>query len=352
MAEEEDLLVQSSLLLYQTEDGKQRIEVRLEGETVWLTQRLMSELFQTTPENITMHLKHIFSEGELDLNSVTKESLVTARDGKKYRTKLYRLEAIVAVGYRIQSHRGTQFRQWATQRLQEYIVKGFTMDDERLSNPGGLDYFDELLERIRVIRASEKRFYQKIRDIYLLSADYDPKHPMTHEFFATVQNKLIFSVTGMTAAEVIHNRADAFKPNMGLTTWKGAGRGKVLGKQDVDVAKNYMKKEEIETLDLLVNQYIDFAELQIRSKKMMYMKDWKAKLDAFLQLNEREILGHAGKISTELAKELAHAQYDKYVNHRKDLEMKLAEDELTNLIRQVESKVEASSMESDETIST
>lgn len=340
MSNKEELLTQSSLLFYQTEDGKQRIEVRLEEETVWLTQRLMAELFQTTPENITIHLKNIFSEGELDPNSVTKESLVTARDGKKYRTKLYQLEAIIAVGYRIQSNRGTQFRQWATHRLQEYIVKGFTMDDERLANPGGLDYFDELLERIRAIRASEKRFYQKIRDIYLLSADYDPKHPMTQEFFATVQNKLLFATTGMTAAEIVHGRADASKPNMGLTTWKGAGRGKILGKQDIEIAKNYMTREEIETLDLLVNQYIDFAELQTRSHKIMYMKDWKAKLDAFLQLNEREILTHAGKISAELAKELAYKQYDKYTDRRKMLETKLADQELTKLIEEVARKLE------------
>ena len=338
MTDEETLFTHSTLLFYQTEDGRQRIEVRLEEETVWLTQRLMAELFQTTPENITIHLKNIFSEGELDPNSVTKESLVTARDGKNYRTKLYRLEAIIAVGYRIQSHRGTQFRQWATHRLQEYIVKGFTMDDERLANPGGLDYFDELLERIRAIRASEKRFYQKIRDIYLLSADYDPKHPMTQEFFATVQNKLLFATTGMTAAEIIHSRANASKLNMGLTTWKGAGRGKVLGKQDVEIAKNYMNEEEIETLDLLVNQYIDFAELQTRSRKTMYMKDWKTKLDAFMQLNEREILTHAGKISAELAKELAHTQYDQYVDLRKTLEIQLSDEELTNIIRQVGSK--------------
>jgi hypothetical protein len=223
MSNQEALASRSSLLFYQTEDGKQRIEVRLEEETVWLTQRQMSELFQTTSENITIHLKNIFSEGELDSNSVAKESLVTARDGKNYRTKLYRLEAIIAVGYRIQSHRGTQFRQWATQKLQEFIVKGFAMDDERLANPGGFDYFDELLERIRAIRASEKRFYQKIRDIYLLSADYDSKNPMTQEFFATVQNKLIYATTGMTAAEIIHSRADASKLNMGLQHGKVQG---------------------------------------------------------------------------------------------------------------------------------
>ncbi|HSX03611.1 MAG TPA: virulence RhuM family protein [Rhabdochlamydiaceae bacterium] len=340
MSDEEAIHMRSSILFYQTEDGRQRIEVRLEEDTVWLTQRLMSELFQTTPENITMHLKNIFGEGELDPNSVTKESLVTARDGKNYRTKLYRLEVIIAVGYRIQSNRGTQFRQWATQRLQEYIVKGFTMDDERLSNPGGLDYFDELLERIRAIRASEKRFYQKIRDIYLLSADYDPKHPMTQEFFATVQNKLLFAVTGMTAAEIVHARADATKPNMGLSSWKGAGRGKILGRQDIEIAKNYMSREEIETLDLLVNQYIDFAELQTRSRKVMYMKDWKEKLNAFLQLNEREILTHAGKISADLAKELAHTQYEKYVDHRKFIESKLADEELSNIIQEITRKLD------------
>lgn len=340
MSDQEALASRGSLLFYQTEDGKQRIEVRLEEETVWLTQRQMSELFQTTSENITIHLKNIFSEGELDSNSVAKESLVTARDGKNYRTKLYRLEAIIAVGYRIQSHRGTQFRQWATQKLQEFIVKGFAMDDERLANPGGLDYFDELLERIRAIRASEKRFYHKIRDIYLLSADYDSKHPMTQEFFATVQNKLIYATTGMTAAEIIHSRADASKLNMGLTTWKGAGRGKVLGRQDIEIAKNYMNREEIETLDLLVNQYIDFAELQTRSRKVMYMKDWKDKLDAFLKLNEREILHSAGKVSAELAKELAHAQYDQYVDHQKLLEVKLADEELSKDILEIVRKTD------------
>ncbi len=329
MSDEEILSTHSSLLFYQTENGKQRIEVRLEEETVWLSQKLMSELFQTTPENINIHLKNIFSEGELDPITVTKESLVTARDGKNYRTKLYRLEVIIAVGYRIQSNRGTQFRQWATQRLQEYIVKGFTLDDERLANPGGFDYFGELLERIRAIRASEKRFYQKVRDIYLLSVDYDPKHSVTQEFFASIQNKLLFATTGKTAAEIIHSRADASKHNMGLTTWKGAGRGKILGRQDIEIAKNYMSHEEIETLDLLVNQYIDFAELQTRSRKVMYMKDWKAKLDAFLHLNEREILTHTGKISAELAKELANKQYEIYVDHRKMLETRVADEELT-----------------------
>lgn len=212
----------SEILLYTTHDGKQRIEVRLEGETVWLSQLAMTELFQTTKQNISLHLKNIFTEGELSESSVVKEYLTTAVDGKDYKTKLYRLEAIIAVGYRVKSHHGTQFRQWATERLSEYVVKGFTIDDERLSEPGGVDYFDELLERIRAIRASEKRFYQKVRDIYLTSADYDPKNPMTQEFYAIVQNKMLYAATGKTAAELIHDRADATLPNMGLTSWKGA----------------------------------------------------------------------------------------------------------------------------------
>ena len=207
---DEHFMSQGQILLYQTEDGSQRIEVHLQDETVWLSQKLMAELFQTTPQNINMHLKNIFSEGEITQKSVIKESLITASDGKQYRTQLYRLEVIIAIGYRVSSHRGTQFRQWATQRLKEYIVKGFTLDDERLSKPGGMDYFDELLDRIRAIRSSEKRFYQKIRDIYTLSADYDPQHPMTQEFFKTVQNKLLYAVTGFTAAEIIYKRTNAF----------------------------------------------------------------------------------------------------------------------------------------------
>lgn len=218
---DENSMNQGQILLYQTEDGRQRIEVHLQEETVWLSQKGMAELFQTTPQNINMHLKNIFSEGEIPPEAVIKDSLITASDGKKYRTQLYCLEAIIAIGYRVSSHRGTQFRQWATQRLKEYIVKGFTLDDERLSKPEGMDYFDELLDRIRTIRISEKRFYQKIKDIYTLSADYDPQHPMIQEFFKTVQNKLLYAVTRCTAAEIIHARAHASIPNMGLTTWDG-----------------------------------------------------------------------------------------------------------------------------------
>lgn len=331
----EDLLAQGQILLYRTEDGGNRIEVRLENGTVWLSQKHMAELFQTTTANINIHLKNIFSEVELTPDSVIKDCLITASDGKKYWTKLYRLEAILAVGYRVSSHRGIQFRQWATQRLQEYIVKGFTLDDERLSKPGDLDYFDELLDRIRAIRLSEKRFYQKVRDIYALSADYDCEHPMTQEFFKVVQNKLFYAVTGLTAAEIINQRASSVNPNMGLTTWDGAERGKKLTKHDVEIAKNYLNYEELKELESLVSQYLDFAERQARLRKMMYMADWKEKLDAFLKLNNGEILTHAGKISAELAKDLAYSEYAKFDQARRAKEDESAEYEWREMISKI-----------------
>lgn len=339
---EENLPTQSQILFYQTEDGRQRIEVHLEDETVWLSQKLLAELFQTTLQNINIHLKNIFNEGEISPKSVIKESLITASDGKKYRTQLYRLEAIIAIGYRVSSHRGTQFRQWATQRLSEYIVKGFTLDDEKLSKPGGIDYFDELIDRIRAIRTSEKRFYQKIREIYTLSADYDTQHLMTHEFFKTVQNKLLYAVTGFTAAEIIHKRANASNPNMGLTTWDGAGRGKKLAKHDAEIAKNYLNHEEIKDLELLVSQYLDFAERQARHRKIMYMIDWKTKLDAFLQLNDEKILTHAGKISAEMAKELASSEYAKFEEHRRREEVTHSEEHLREALNKVMANRESS----------
>lgn len=331
----EILANESQILLYQTDDGRQRIEVHLQEETVWLSQKGMAELFQTTPQNINIHLKNVFFEGEISQKSVIKDSLITAADGKKYRTQLYRLEAIISVGYRVSSHRGTQFRQWATERLREYIVKGFTLDDERLSKSGGVDYFDELLDRIRAIRSSEKRFYQKIKDIYTLSADYNPEHPMTQEFFKTVQNKLLYAVTGFTAAEIIHKRASASKPNMGLTTWDGAGRGKTLIKRDVEISKNYLNHEEIKDLESLVDQYLDFAERQARHRKVMYMADWKSKLDAFLELNDEKILTHAGTISAEIAKELALSEYAKFEERRRSEEATYAEKELREALQKV-----------------
>lgn len=303
-----DLPVRSHFLLYTTEDGKQRIEVRLEDETVWLNQAAMAELFQTTKQNISLHLRNIFAENELMEESVVKEYLTTAADGKSYRTKYYNLEAIIAVGYRVRSHRGTQFRQWATERLREYLVKGFVLDDERLKEGRhiGGDYFDELLERIRDIRASEKRFYQKIRDIYKLAVDYDPKAEETLEFFRIVQNKLHFAVSGRTAAELIAQRADAAKPNMGLTSWKGTR----VRKGDVTIAKNYLNASELEQLNRIVVMYLDYAEDQAKRRKQVFMRDWREKLDAFLQFNEREVLEDAGRVSKAVAERLALEQYE------------------------------------------
>ncbi len=333
-----DQINQSQILLYQTEDGRQRIEVRLDQGTVWLSQVLMAELFQTTVANINLHIRNIYDEKELLMEGTIKECLIVRNEGSRrvQRTVIYyNLDMILAVGFRVRSHRGVQFRQWATQRLNEYIVKGFTLDDERLSKPGGVDYFDELLDRIRVIRSSEKRFYQKIRDIYTLSADYDSQHPMAQEFFKTVQNKLLYAVTGFTAAEIIHKRADASKPNMGLTTWDGASRGKVLVKRDVEISKNYLNHEEIKDLASLVDQYLDFAERQARRQKVMYMADWRSKLDAFLQLNDDKILTHAGKISAEMAKELALTEYAKFEGHRRSEEGIHAEKELREALQKV-----------------
>ncbi|MGB8216262.1 MAG: virulence RhuM family protein [Candidatus Methanoperedens sp.] len=331
----------SSILLYQTEDGRQRIEVRLENETVWLNQRLLSELFQKDVRTINEHIKNIYDEGELTPEATIRKFRIVQTEGGRQVSRtvdFYNLDVIIAVGYRVHSHRGTQFRQWATERLREFIVKGFTLDDERLSESDGIKYFDELLERIRAIRASEKRFYQKIRDIYTLSADYDKGHNLTKEFFATVQNKILYAVTGMTAAELIHSRADAGKPNMGLTTWKGVGHKRQLTKQDTEIAKNYLYEEEMRTLELLVNQYLDFAELQARQHKIMYMADWKKKLDAFLELNDQDILSNAGRISSEMAVELAHAQYELYSNERNLIEANKADEELREAIKKLTSK--------------
>ena len=308
---------QSEILLYQTEDGGTRIEVRLQGETVWMTQAAMAGLYQTTPQNITLHLKTIYHEGELDPEATCKEFLQVQSEGSREvsrNRKFYNLPAIIAVGYRVRSLRGTQFRRWATERLDEYLVKGFTMDDERLKAVRniGFDYFDELLERIRDIRSSEKRFYQKIRDIYKLAVDYDPKAEETQEFFSIVQNKLHFAIAGKTAAELIAERADATKTNMGLTSWKGSK----VRKGDVTIAKNYLNAAEIEGLNRIVTMYLDFAEDQARRHRQIFMRDWRKKLDAFLQFNERDILKNPGKVSKAVADQLALEQYEIFHQHR------------------------------------
>ncbi len=304
------------LVLFRPNDGGNELRVRLEGETVWLTQAQMAELFQSTPQNITIHLKAIYEEGELSEAATCKDYLQVRDEGQrsvKRMLKHYSLDAILAVGYRVRSTRGTQFRQWATATLSEYLTKGFVMDDERLKEGRSLgrDYFDELLERIRDIRASERRFYQKIADIYATSIDYEPNAAQTREFYATVQNKLHWAIHGRTAAEIISERADASKPNMGLTTWKNAPGGPIR-KGDVGIAKNYLTAEEIEALNRIVTMYLDYAEDQARKQKPMHMADWAKKLDAFLRFNERDILTHAGKVSMELAQEHARLEFGKH----------------------------------------
>jgi hypothetical protein len=306
---------QSSIILYQTEDGRTRIQCRFENNTVWLTQALIAELFQVTPQNVTLHLKAIYKEGELDETATCKDYLQVRTEGGRQISralKHYSLPVILAVGYRVRSHRGTQFRQWATARLTEYLVKGFTMDDERLKNPPGkgqTDYFDELLERIRDIRSSERRFYQKVLDIYATSVDYTPNTEMSQEFFATVQNKMHWAAHGHTAAEVIQERANAAKPMMGLMTTRP---GTIIRKEDVSIAKNYLSEEELQTLNRIVNLYIEFAELQALNRKPMTMRNWIEKLDEFLKISGRELLHHAGKISAEAAKLKAEMEYDRY----------------------------------------
>lgn len=300
-------------LVYQTEDGKTRIDVRLDGQTLWLPQADIATLFQTTPQNITLHIKSIYDDGELDEPATCKEYLQVRSEGKRRverSIKHYSLDVVIAVGYRVRSHRGTQFRRWATERLKELLVKGFVMDDERLKEGRslGADYFDELLARIRDIRASEKRFYQKVRDIYALSIDYDPKAPTTQEFFQIVQNKLHWAISGHTAAEIIALRADSTKPNMGLTTWKGAK----VRPADVTIAKNYLNSDEINQLNRLVTMYLDYAEDQAQRQQPLYMKDWRAKLDGFLKFNDRAILAHAGKVSMEDAHKKALEEYERF----------------------------------------
>jgi len=296
-------------LVYQTQDGKLKIDVRFEGETVWLTQQQMAELFQTTKQNVSLHIQNVFSECELAEDSVVKDSLTTAADGKNYSTKFYNLDVIISVGYRVKSHRGTQFRIWATQRLREYIVKGFVLDDERLKNPDQpFDYFEELTRRIQDIRTSERRFYQKITDIYATSIDYDPTQEISIRFFKTVQNKVHWAISGQTAAEIVHDRVDAAKPNLGLTNWRGA----TIRKDDVAIAKNYLTEPELAALNNLVEQYLVFAEGQAMRRVPMHMGDWIKKLDGFLSLNERDILAHAGHISHEMALTKAELEYDKF----------------------------------------
>lgn len=297
-----------SIILYQSADGQSKIEVTLSNDTVWLTADQMAELFQRNKSTISRHIRNVFEEGELNADSVVAFFATTAADKKTYQVAFYNLDMIISIGYRVKSHRGVQFRIWATQVLREYLVKGFAMNDELLKCAGGGNYFDELLSRIRDIRSSEKVFYRKVLEIYALSIDYDPRAESTQLFFKTVQNKMHFSAHGHTAAEIIYERADAEKDFMGLTAWNGA----LPRRTDAEVAKNYLSADELDTLNRIVSLYLDFAELQAKSHQPMYMRDWIQKLDDFLRLSGKELLTHAGKISAELAKQKANAEYDKF----------------------------------------
>ncbi|SHH46933.1 virulence RhuM family protein [Clostridium grantii] len=328
----------TEFLMYQTQDGLIQIEVKMEEETVWLTQAQMAELFQTTPQNITMHVKNIYEEAELDENSTCKESLQVRKEGSrtvKRQTKIYNLDVIISVGYRVKSHRGTQFRIWANQRIKEYIVKGFTMNDRLLKNAGGGNYFQELLERIRDIRSSEKVFYRQVLDIYATSIDYDPRAEESIKFFKVVQNKMHYAAHGHTAAEIVFLRADGDKEFMGMTSFDG----KSLRKADASIAKNYLNEDEIKILNRLVTAYLEFAELQAIRQRPMYMKDWIERLNGFIKMSGSELLSGAGKISHEEAKIKAELEYEKYKDRSKE-ELTQVEKDFIENIKSTQKKLE------------
>jgi hypothetical protein len=326
---------QSAILIYQTDDKNTRLDVKLQDETVWLSQKQMADLFQKDVRTINEHIQNVFEEGELPREPTIRKFRIVQNEGTRAVAREvdhYNLDVIISVGYRVKSQRGTQFRIWATQRLREYLVKGFTMDDVRLSE-GGVQgrYFDELLERIRAIRASERNFYRKILDIYSTSIDYDSKSEISQYFFAAVQNKMHWAVHGHTAAEIIIQRANANKPNMGLTSWKG----KRVTPGDIGIAKNYLTKEELEILNLIVSQYLDFAELRARSQKPMQMTDWIRKLDDFLRLNERQILQDAGNVSAKLAEETVAREFDKFQKMQANLDDQRVDKDFEEAVKKI-----------------
>jgi len=339
MPENNNIGPSGEFLLYTTEDGKSRVECRFENETLWLSQALMAELFETTPQNITLHLKALYEDREIDPEATCKDYLQVRSEGGrevKRQVKHYNLEAILAIGFRVRSTRGSQFRRWANTRLQEYLVKGFTMDDERLKNPdiSGAsavpDYFDEILARIQDIRASERRMYLRVREIFSLAADYEPSQKDSVKFFQIIQNKLHFTATGHTAAELIAERADASQPNMGLTVWKG----EIVRKTDVTVAKNYLLEDEIDELNRIVVMWLDFAFDQAKRRKQIFLQDWRTKLDEFLAFNDRRVLTDAGKKTKKSADEAAKTQYDKFAERRR---LKLEEQGAAESIKALES---------------
>lgn len=321
-------------IMFASSDGKVRVECHFENDTLWLSQTMICELYGKAKATISEHIKNIFEDGELEENSVVRFYRTTASDGKNYQVQYFSLPVILAVGYRVRSTRGTQFRQWATQTLQEYLIKGFVMDDERLKNPpvgssAVPDYFDEMLERIRDIRASERRVYLRVREIFALAADYQPSLKETTQFFQIIQNKLHFACTGHTAAELIHQRADARLPHMGLTSYKG----EEVHKGDVTVAKNYLRQDEVSELNRVVNMWLDFAEDQARRRQQVFLHDWQDKLDQFLQFNGRKILEGAGTISKKMADEKAQTAYDQFAEQRRRLKEAEAEKDITGLLQ-------------------
>ncbi len=324
------------IIIYNTEDGKASVSLYAKDGSVWMNQNQLAELFATTKQNISLHIINILKEGELEENSVVKEYLTTANDGKKYKVTFYSLDMILAIGFRVRSKRGTQFRIWANRNLKEYMIKGFVMDDERLKNPDGRpDYFDELLERIREIRASEKRFYQKLRDLFKLSSDYDKTDKATQMFFSETQNKLLYAVTGQTAAEIIVLRADANKPNMALTSWKGG----IVRKQDIYIAKNYLSKDEIDTLNRLVVIFLETAELRAKNRQDITMDFWRENVDKILEMNDKQILEHKGKISNKEMEKLVGKIYDDFDEKRKKYEAELADKEDLKEIENLEKQI-------------
>jgi hypothetical protein len=327
----------SGLILYRTEDGQAEVSLRALDGSVWLSQLQMAELFATSVPNVSIHIRNLLKEGELSAEAVIKESLITAADGKPYRTKLYRLEMVLAVGYRVRSPRGTQFRQWATRHLAEYLVKGFVMDDERLKNPGGWDYFDELLARIREIRASEKRFYQKVRDLFALSVDYQDHEQQAQLFFAEVQNKLLYAVTQKTAAELVVARADPGRPNMALQSFSGSR----VRKADVIVAKNYLNADEIDTLNRLVVIFLEQAELRVKDRQPLTLDYWRNNVDKLLAFNDRPILQGPGSMSHAAMKVIAHERYENFDAQRRADEAREADAQDIRELEAVEKELEA-----------
>ena len=329
--------MKGEIILYQTENGQTKIEVVLDNETVWLNQYQMEELFQTDRTSILRHIKNIYKTGELEEKSTCAKIAQVREEGKRnVRREIlyYNLDLIISVGYRVNSHRGTQFRIWATNQLKEFLIKGFVLDDERLKSGNQMNYFDELLERIQDIRSSEKIFYQKVKEIYTTSIDYDDHADLSKDFYATIQNKLHWAVHQHTAAELIKNRVSANKQNMGLTTWKG----EKIRKVDITIAKNYLSEDELKQLNLLVEQYLAFAQAQAQAKKPMYMKDWIKKLNDILTINDREILEHAGKVRKKIANEIAAEEYEKYKEKKKLAEKIKSLENLENEIKLIESK--------------